>query len=184
MYIINHNNYYSSTAYSYLLCDGIKHGRYDHALYYQTCLTVLLVIFGSIYDSLLTNRFGSVCCYPHFCTLLHPPATLPTPQVSTVGPVNDQQLQVNLTRPQNYSSGRFILRYDCRFRGPGFPINLEYRSVEINSGSSDVIVRRSTRCFVEGEISRVTVWFVSGGHISCAPAVVNATSGEGERRKC
>ena len=41
-------------------------------------------------------------------------------------------------------------------------------------------MRRSRSCFVVGEISRVTVWFVSGGHISSTPAVVNANSGEGE----
>ena len=41
-------------------------------------------------------------------------------------------------------------------------------------------MRRSRSCFVVGEISRVTVWFVSGRHISSVPAVVNATSGEGE----
>ena len=40
--------------------------------------------------------------------------------------------------------------------------------------------RRSRSCFVAGEISRVTVWFVSGGHINSTPAVVNANSGEGE----
>ena len=90
----------------------------------------------------------------------------------------DQQLWLVLTRPEGYNSGRFILRYDCGFRGA--PIELEYRSVEISSGSSDVVVRRSRSCFVVGEISRVTVWFVSGGHISSTPAVVNATSGEGE----
>ena len=39
-------------------------------------------------------------------------------------------------------------------------------------------MRRSRSCFVVGEISRVTVWFVSGGHISSTPAVVN---GEGEK---
>ena len=50
------------------------------------------------------------------------------------------------------------------------------------SGSTDVVVRRSRSCFVEGEISRVTVWFVSGRHISSTPVVVNATSGEGEAR--
>ena len=43
-------------------------------------------------------------------------------------------------------------------------------------------MRRSRSCFVVGEISRVTVWFVSGTHISSVPAVVNATSGEGERK--
>ena len=90
---------------------------------------------------------------------------------------NDQQLRVLLTRPKGYNSGRFILRYDCGFRG--IPIELEYRSVEI-SGNSDVVVRRSRSCFVVGEISRVTVWFVSGRHISSTPAVVNTTSGEGE----
>ena len=42
-------------------------------------------------------------------------------------------------------------------------------------------MKRSRSCFVVGEISRVTVWFVSGGHISSNPAVVNSTSGEGER---
>jgi hypothetical protein len=49
------------------------------------------------------------------------------------------------------------------------------------TGGSDVVLRRSRSCFVVGEISRVTVWFVSGRHISSIPAVVNATSGEGER---
>ena len=39
---------------------------------------------------------------------------------------------------------------------------------------------RSRSCFAEGEISRVTVWFVNGRHISSTPAVVNVTSGEGE----
>ena len=52
-----------------------------------------------------------------------------------------------------------------------------YRSAEIISGCSDVLVTRSRSCFVVGEISRVTVWFVSGGHISSVPAVVNATNG-------
>ena len=64
----------------------------------------------------------------------------------------------------------------------GIPIELEYSTVEISSGSSDVVVRRSRSCFAKGEISRVTVWFVSGGNISSVPAVVNATSGEGEIR--
>ena len=41
-------------------------------------------------------------------------------------------------------------------------------------------MRRRRSCFVVGEISRVTVWFASGRHISFTPAVVNATSGEGE----
>ena len=105
-------------------------------------------------------------------------ATLPTPQVSLRTHSDDHQLWLVLTRPEGYSSGRFILRYDCGFRG--IPIELEYRSVEISSGGSDVVVRRSRSCFVIGEISRVTVWFVSGGHISSTPAVVNDTSGEGE----
>ena len=52
--------------------------------------------------------------------------------------------------------------------------------MNISAGSSDVVVRRSRSCFVVGEISRVTVWFVSGGQISSTPAVVNVTSGEGE----
>ena len=84
-----------------------------------------------------------------------------------------------MTRPEGYSSGRFILRYDCGFRG--IPIELEYRSAK-TSGSSDMLLRRSTSCFVVGEISRVTVWFVSGRHISSTPGVtvVNVTSGEGE----
>ena len=112
--------------------------------------------------------------------MLHPPATLPTPQVSTVDTATDQQLQLVLTRPEGYDSGRFILRYNCGFRG--IPIELEYRSVEISSGSSDVVMRRSESCFAEGEISRVTVWFVSGRHISSTPAVVNIASGEGETR--
>ena len=91
---------------------------------------------------------------------------------------NDQQLRLVLTRPQAYNNGRFILRYDCGFGG--IPIELEYRSAEISSGRSDVLVTRSRSCFVEGEISRVTVWFVSGRHISSTPAVVNVRSGEGE----
>jgi hypothetical protein len=43
-------------------------------------------------------------------------------------------------------------------------------------------VRRSRSCFVVGEISRVTVWFASGRHISSTPGVtvVNVTSGESE----
>ena len=110
--------------------------------------------------------------------MLHPTATLPTPQVSSRKNGDDQQLRLALTRPEGYNSGRFILRYDCGFRG--IPIELEYRSVEISENSSDVVVRRSRSCFVVGEISRVTVWFVSGGNISSVPAVVNVTSGEGE----
>ena len=39
-------------------------------------------------------------------------------------------------------------------------------------------MRRNRSCFVVGEISRVTVWFVSGGHISSTPAVINR---EGEK---
>ena len=114
--------------------------------------------------------------------MLHPhAATLPTPQVSTQDTADDQQLQLVLTRPQGLGnkSGRFILRYDCGFGG--IPYELEYRSVDI-SGSSDVVVRMSRSCFAEGEISRVTVWFVSGRHISSTPAVVNVTrlSGKGE----
>ena len=110
--------------------------------------------------------------------MLHLPATLPTPQVSAISSADDQQLQLVLKRPQGlgYNSGRFILRYDCGFRG--IPIELEYRSVEI-SGSSDLVVRRSRSCFVVGEISRVTVWFVSGGDISI-PHQVNVSDGEGE----
>jgi hypothetical protein len=65
-----------------------------------------------------------------------------------------------IIRPEGDNSGRFILRYDCGFRG--ISTELEYRSVEISSGSSDVVLRRSRSCFVVGEISRVTVWFVSG----------------------
>ena len=107
-------------------------------------------------------------------------ATLPTPQVSqnSISTRTDQQLRLVLTRPQGYNSGRFILRYDCGLRR--IPIELEYSSAEISSGSSDVVVRRSRSCFVVGEISRVTVWFASGRHISSTPAVVNVTSGEGE----
>ena len=106
-------------------------------------------------------------------------ATLPVPQVAVIlwnTSYYSQQLWLNLTRPEGYNNGRFILRYDCGLRG--IPIELEYRSVEI-SGSSDVVVRRTRSCFVVGEISRVTVWFVSGRHISSTPAVVNANSGEG-----
>ena len=112
--------------------------------------------------------------------LLYPTATLPMPQVSVRNKTNKQQLQLVLTRPQGYNSGRFILRYDCGVRGS--PIELEYRSADISSGSSDVVVRRSRSCFVVGEISRVTVWFVSGRNISSTPGVtiVNVTSDEGE----
>ena len=84
----------------------------------------------------------------------------------------EQQLRLNLARPEGYNSGRFILRYDCGLRG--IPIELEYRSVETSIGSSYAVARRSRSCFVVGEISRVTVWFVTGGHISSTPAVVNA----------
>ena len=103
-------------------------------------------------------------------------ASLPTPQVTLRNNSDDRHLWLVLTRPESYNSGRFILRYDCGFRG--VPIELEYRSVQISS-SSDVVVRRSRSCFVVGEISRVTVWFVNGRHISSTPAVVNAASGEG-----
>ena len=60
------------------------------------------------------------------------------------------------------------------------PIEMEYRSVEISSRRSDVVVTRGRSCFVVGEISRVTVWFVSGSHICSVPAVINVTSGDGE----
>ena len=113
--------------------------------------------------------------------MLHPPATLQTPQVSIKKNGDDPAFRLVLTRPQGYNSGRFILRFDCGFGG--IPIELEYRSVRISSSRSDVAVRRSRSCFVVGEISRVTVWFVSGRQISSTPAVVNATSGEGKRRK-
>ena len=111
--------------------------------------------------------------------MLHPPATLPTPQVSSRKNGDDQQLRLALTRPEGYSNGKFILRFDCGVRG--IPIELEYWKAEISSGNNNVVVTRSRSCFVVGEISRVTVWFVSGRHISSVPAVVNATSGEGER---
>ena len=104
-------------------------------------------------------------------------ATLPTPQVTTINNVTEQ-LRLALTKPEGYNSGRFILRYNCGFRG--IPIELEYRSIDINISTSDAVVTRGRSCFVKGEISRVTVWFVSGRHISSVPAVVNATSGEGE----
>jgi hypothetical protein len=110
---------------------------------------------------------------------IYPSATLPTPQVSTSTSTNDQDLLLVLTRPQGYTSGRFILRYDCGFRGVS--IELEYRSVGISSSSSsDVVVRRSRSCFAEGEISRVTVWFVSGGNISSTPAIKDISQ-KGER---
>ena len=120
-----------------------------------------------------------------YCAELHAyystSATLPVPQVAVVGwntSYYSRILQLNLTKLEGYNSGKFILRYDCGLRE--IPIELEYRSIEISSGSSDVVVIRSRSCFVVGEISRVTVWFVSGRHISSIPAVVNATSGEGE----
>ena len=101
--------------------------------------------------------------------------------MSTVNKVNDQQLRLVIIRPEGDNSGRFILRYDCGFRG--ISTEVEYRSAEISSGSSDVVVRRSRSCFVVGEISRVTVWFVSGKIISSTPAVVHVNSGEGEISK-
>ena len=52
---------------------------------------------------------------------------------------------------------------------------MEYKSV---SASSDRIVTRNRSCFVVGQISTITVWFVDGRNISSEPAVVNATSGE------
>ena len=52
---------------------------------------------------------------------------------------------------------------------------MEYKSV---SASSDRIVTRDRSCFVKGQISTVTVWFIDGRNISSEPAVVNATSGE------
>ena len=114
--------------------------------------------------------------------MLHLPATLPTPQVSTTSSqtISDQQLRLVMTRPEGYNSGRFILRFDCGLKG--IPIELEYTGDEISSGRSELVVRRSRSCFVVGKISRVTVWFVSGRHISSTPAVVNATSGEGNLR--
>ena len=116
-------------------------------------------------------------CIIHYYTALPLTGTLKIPRISVVHYTLDPQLRLVLTRPEGYNTGRFILRYDCRFRGT--PIELEYRSVEI-SGSSDAIVRRSRSCFVVGEISRVTVWFVSGRHISATPAVVNVNCEEGE----
>ena len=105
-------------------------------------------------------------------------ATLPAPHASMrTYDYNNQLLQLFLTSPKGHNSGRFILRYDCEIRG--VLIELEYRSVS-TSGSSDAVVTRRRSCFVVGEISRVTVWFASGRHTSSVPAVVNATSGEGE----
>ena len=52
---------------------------------------------------------------------------------------------------------------------------MEYKSV---SAGSDNIVTRNRSCFVVGQISTVTVWFVDGRNISSGSAVVNATSGE------
>jgi hypothetical protein len=45
---------------------------------------------------------------------------------------------------------------------------------------SDAVVRRNRSCFVVGEISRVTVWFASGRHISSIPAIKNVSQ-KGER---
>ena len=127
--------------------------------------------------------FVCACTRDKVCVVRHGDllitATLPTPHVSMrTYSYNKEQLWLAVTRPEAYSSGRFILRYDCGFRG--IPIELAYSSVDISSSSSDEIVTRSRSCFVVGEISRVTVWFVSGRHISSAPAVVNVNSGEGE----
>ena len=132
---------------------------------------ILLLHIATLYSNiktLVSDKYSSAT---------YPPATLSRPQLSTVNNGADQQLRLDLTRPEGYNSGRFILRYDCGLRG--IPIELEYRSVEI-SGSSDVVVRRSRSCFVVGEISRVTVWFVSGGQISSTPTVVNVSSRKGE----
>ena len=105
-------------------------------------------------------------------------ATLPTPNASMRTNDYDNQLQLFLTSPKGHNSGRFILRYDCEISGV-LENELEYRSVGI-SGSSDAVVTRRRSCFAVGEISRVTVWFASGRHISSVPAVSNATSEEGE----
>ena len=105
--------------------------------------------------------------------ILYSTATLPTPDVSLRSTSDEQQLQLQLNTPEGYNSGRFILRYDCQFRGIG-PIEVEYKSV---SASSDRIVTRNRSCFVVGQISTVTVWFVDGRNISREPAVVNATGG-------
>ena len=53
---------------------------------------------------------------------------------------------------------------------------MEYKSV---NASSDRIVTRNRSCFVEGQISTVTVWFVDQKSISSEKAIVNATSGQG-----
>ena len=83
-------------------------------------------------------------------------------------------IQLVLTRPEDYNSGRFIIRYDCGFRG--IPIEEEYKS----GISSPLIVTRNRTCYVIGEISTVTVWFVNGQNISSQPAVVNIANGAGE----
>ena len=54
---------------------------------------------------------------------------------------------------------------------------MEYKSV---SASSDGIVTRNRSCFVVGQISTVTVWFVDGKSISARKAIVNTTSGKGD----
>ena len=102
-------------------------------------------------------------------------ATLPTPDISLRNTPDYQQLQLQLNTPEGYNSGRFILRYDCKFRGIG-PIEVEYKSV---SASSDRIVTRNRSCFVEGQISTVTVWFVHRKDISSQKTIVNATNGQG-----
>ena len=101
-------------------------------------------------------------------------ATLQTPQVSLRNTSDEQQLQLQLNTTEGYNNGRFILRYDCQF-GEIDLFEVEYKSV---SASSDGIVTRNRSCFVKGQISTVTVWFVDGRNISREPAVVNATSGE------
>ena len=53
---------------------------------------------------------------------------------------------------------------------------MEYKSV---NASSDRIVTRNRSCFVEGQISTVTVWFVDGKSISTEKAIVNTTGGKG-----
>ena len=105
---------------------------------------------------------------------IHSTATLPSPQVSLRNTSDEQQLQLQLNTPKGYNSGRFILKYNCQFRESD-PIEVEYKSV---SASSDGIVTRNRSCFVEGNVSTVTVRFADGRNISRASAVVNATSGD------
>lgn len=96
-------------------------------------------------------------------------ANLPAPNVSQISNNNEEQLRVVMRKPEGYNSGRYILRYDCGMGG--IHTEVEYWSDVINENNNDKVTRRNRSCFVVGQISRVTVWFVNGTNIS-TPVVV------------